>query len=1187
MKHSFQATQAPTCRAGTDRGRFLLEAGAGTGKTYALTALVLWFMLRDRLLPGRILCVTFTRAATAELRLRISSRLEELLHHARAKQRGQLTSCADPLLLALLEHVDDGSLQHLELCYKQLANAAIFTIDGFCQRLLSENALAGGSSFQLELVPDLGQIQLQVLADLLRNELELLPHALIQVLHDSPAAIFPNQKSALTTPESWLEMFQQLQSQKQLKLRVTRKPAAVSDTQWQLAYTQARSAWNQDDVCALLLSSDLKKNIYKDTSVIQWCADIESWLNDVEQVSTPVKALERMTPESLASGCKKGADPPAHEFFMHTRPLLEFLEQRQTWLKACGLRFAARLYVRYTRALRHRLASLGLTSHGDALEQLSHAIDRDADGRLASRVSQQFPVALIDEFQDTDPVQVKVFTKLLHNSCTYFIGDPRQAIYRFRGADISAYLKAASLCDTQYCLDYNWRSSPALVASLNALFQRQPDAFLLKGIPVPNVQPALSDESDLQLDSDPDSHKTPLRFWSMPTQHKNKPALLSEIMSSVADDISWLLDKASRGRARLPLNHGDTRPLHGGDIAVLVHSHAQGQIISTELKARGIPHVLRSRHSVLESAEAQDLVALLKLLNSPGRDGLLSTVLTGSLLGYSGDTLLQLQSDHQSWSGWQQEVSFWQELLQHQGAATVIEFLLFRRGGATRLPGDGSAERTLVNWQHLGELCASAGSAAHDPAALLNWLLATRDTAGSESHQLRLENEGQLVQVLTIHVSKGLEYAVVYCPTLALAKESRISLPILYHDKQHRMIATFPAPEDATFAEASTVSAAESLAEQIRLCYVAMTRARSRLVIPLPQAGLRGSAPSVLDWLLFGKQQAFLCASATDASAEIEQLPQAIACCCLDVPHMGDNAAISQSTEQLEILEYSRRTVDAGWRITSFSALSSGLHEGDDAHDREQGSPSVSEQDAGALLPRGAGMGTLLHELLEKVEFHRSRNTDYLLECCSTVLQTTPQRGLEAASLLPLLQLWLSQPLGNGLPSLSQLQPSSVFKELEFHLSTAKASSERIIDLLQRFRWPEQHGSLSIGSLGAGAVESFLTGFIDLVFFHEGRWHIVDYKSNHLGPDYRSYDQSPLKQSIRASSYWLQYLIYTLALDRLLATRVTGYQYELHMGGAHYLYLRGMYGPAGTGVYHDLVPADLIRALQQEMRHEG
>ena len=1184
MKQQFCAELAPDARAGQAR-RILLEAGAGTGKTFNLTALVLWYMLLDKLLPAQILCVTFTRAATAELRLRISARLEELLVLGRSKAAGESPQVGDPVLQALLEHLDEAALAHLERCQQQFAHAAIFTIDSFCQRLLTEHALSSGSSFHFEILPEPSRLQQQVLADVLRIELPRLPEELVQVLHDQPSRVLPGQKRKLTTPSAWLVLFSQLQNRKTLRLRVPSRPVAPDPALLEDQIQKARFCWSRDDVCNLLLLPGLNRRSYKPQKIHFWCDTIDLWLETGESSTDLQEALLRLSTESLRSSCNKGAQAPQHAFFDIAARVLTVLRQRDTWIRQSGLRFVARLYYRYQRSLRKTLAEQSLSSHGEALRQLAEVLRGASGGRLTHAVGEQFPLALIDEFQDTDPLQVEVFHKLFTRSCCYYIGDPRQAIYGFRGADIHAYLEAAKQCDTRFSLNHNWRSTPQLVDALNALFQRQPQAFLLDNIDAPDVKAALAAETGLKLEADSRSRSHPLKIWSMPEDQRSIPLVMDKLATAVAADISWLLEEAERGRATLfDTNHG-SRPLRGNDIAILVHTHSQGKQIADRLRVHGIPCVLRSRQSVLHSAEADDLFRLLHLLLHPTREGLLAGVLCSSLIGLRGDELLLQQKHAELWLHWQQAVPQWQSVFHQQGAAALIENLLYRQGGVTRLPSDGSAERTLVNWQHLAEICAACYKGSHDAAALLSWLQAARDEQSSEEYQLQLESDGQLVQVLTIHFSKGLEFPVVYCPTLCLSRAQRTGLPVVYHDDNHRITASFHLDSEEYHEQLASKSSHEHFAEQLRLCYVALTRARARLVLPLPQAKLRNQTGSVMDWLLFGKRQALLMNTGDDVLNEVQLLADEIPGCALESPNGPAILHETESDPGLITLPYSREAVSASWRITSFSSLSAGLHESEGAKDREPAAIPDELPSASALLPRGAAMGTLLHELLEIVDFHRWQDRDYLKACCERVLQGFPEKDLSAEDLLPLLQLWLTQPLGQGLPALAHLDPQGLHKELEFHLAVGSAQSRRILQLLQDFSWPSGVDVNTIGNLGGGARESFLTGFVDLIFFHEGRWNIVDYKSNYLGTDHAAYQQSRLQHSIEASSYWLQYLIYTLALDRLLRRRIKSYSYDQHMGGAHYLYLRGMNGPPGSGVYHDRVPVELIQRLQQEMSH--
>ncbi|SEC93059.1 exodeoxyribonuclease V subunit beta [Pseudomonas anguilliseptica] len=1159
-------------------GRSLIEASAGTGKTWTLTALYARLLLEKQLNVSQILVVTFTTAATAELRERIRKRLAELLV---VYEQGPGD---DALLNALhAQYPDAASHRRLLLAVHGFDEAAIFTIHGFCQRALQDAAFEAGGDFDNELTFDDREIIDALLADLWRHELasaEAEWAAFLVQQKITPQVLRQRLRNHLGKPY----------------LRIEPQPGTRSEmSALRAAWQQAQRLWQGESTAWLeqLKAFDgFKSNMCTAAKLSVWQAELDGFFSDAAALFSKTEAHCRLAREGLNKASKKGCEAPANPLAAALQELCDALDAAQPEAEQRLIDLQVRLIHQLNEQLPARKAAQRLLAFDDLLNKLQQALQGDGGEHLASTLRTQYPVALIDEFQDTDPVQYRVFHRIYQDAGDLcFVGDPKQAIYAFRGADLATYLKARSEAARQYSLAINHRSTPELIAALNQLFDR-PMPFAEKGLAYQQVGASSKARAKLVLPNVEEETDAPLALVWLDNDYLGKGEAGVLVARDTARRIAAVLSASSQGQAYFEQN-GTRIPLKGGDIAVLVASHRQAGEVAAELAARGVPSVRRGKENVWHSEEADELSAVLAAYAEPGREGALRYALASRLLGRSAADLAACSEDAQAWDREREAAERYHQLWQQQGFMRAFRAWLDEQQVAQRLLALVDGERRLTNLLHLAELLQTESLQRPGLEQLLAWFNAQRSAeAHGEDALLRLESDAERVQIVTIHTSKGLEYPLVFCPYLWDGALLRQHEDITCHSDDGTPLLDLGSEQLDTHRERARH---ERFAEKLRLTYVALTRARDRLWLhwgpvdckpkkdgTLGDSGLHSSA---LAWLLHGRALPGEDALAELAGhlqslspqglrAEVEQLIASSQgqMALQPLRESEANAAGEQRAPAPQQLATLQRSLHSAWRIGSFSGLAAGMHM--EAPDRDGlVLPDASEPGTGFFaFPRGARAGTCLHAILEDW----ARGKASLAELVEPGLSGHGISSDWSAVALTQLQQVIDTDLdGQGL-TLAGINPSRRLPELGFTFPLAGLDVQRLRAIL----CDPAHGLAApmreaAARLEFDSLKGFLKGFIDLTFEHDGRWYIADYKSNWLGPDASYYGGERLLQALAAEHYYLQYLIYLVALRRFLRQRLDDFQNE-QLGGAYYLFLRGM---PSAGVYFSRPSDGLLDAL--------
>lgn len=1196
------------------QGLHLIEASAGTGKTYAIAHLVLRLVVEAGLDLERVLVLTFTEAAAEELRGRITRRLRQALDALDG------TPTEDPVLLDWVGSLPDPDLARarLEAALAGLDRAAIRTIHGFCQRVLRDFAFESGTPFDTELITDEQDLRQAIAEDFWRRRMGGADRSeaawLIQVFPEGPQSLLARLNPHLGPGDPMV-------------VDVDRRRLAAGLDALARLHDRLRSTWPavKTEVSALLLDNpSLSLTSYKPGLVMEALVGMDILCAGPVPFELPPR-FPLFTPAKLKGATKKGGTTPTHPFLdlcgeLATLDLEGLARARWAALLGDALGFLRAELARRKRERR-------VTYFDDLLSDTAQALTGPRGPALAARVRDRYPQALIDEFQDTDRLQYQILDAVYGEQLgkdsslgLYLIGDPKQAIYGFRGADVFAYMavrRDAQRRGQIHTLDTNRRSSAGLVEAINQLFGRVRAPFIFEGdIDFSRVRPGPNaDAASLRIGG---KEVTPLSIRWIPPE-----------AGATTRDGRWLLKDSARALAvadcasqitallAAPARLGD-RDLRAADIAVLVRSHRDGLAVREALTRAGVGSVSIGQETVLETEEAEELAALIAALRPGARDGVLRAALATRLLGWSAGELAALDrggGDTAAWDQTLQRFHGYRRLWQERGFMAALAALIHGLGVPERLLRGPNGERRLTNLLHLMELAQAAAREHPGPEALGRWLAERRmhpEVAG-DAALLRLESDENLVQIVTFHKSKGLEYPVVLIPIpWSSGPKPDHGAPVAFHDPESlEARLDLGSPELERHRD---LWEREDLAERLRLLYVALTRAQHQCILHWgPVNGAQASAAAYLlhqgcsegpEAALADERMSGLDAAAL--RADLEALARA-APGCIAVSDLalglGPSTAPARDATAADLRPaHFPGTIPDDWHILSFSALAAGRGEGPgrpdhDALDAEADlvpapEPTARETAIAAdgepwetpwviepifRFPRGVRTGHCLHDLFEHLDFTSADGPDLVRE----VRAALARHGIEdhwTPTLVELVARVLDSPLTPEGLRLRGLRAEDRRNELEFQFALQDLEPGALARALRRHGVPAE---VQLPDGSGGRLAGLMRGFIDLVARREGRFYVIDYKSNHLGDRPEDYDRASLERAMTAHHYHLQSLIYTLALHRYLRSRLDGYDYDRHQGGSLYLFLRGMRPGLGTG--WGVYPSRPSRALIDEL----
>ncbi|WP_404362948.1 exodeoxyribonuclease V subunit beta [Marinobacter sp.] len=1224
-------------------GSRLIEASAGTGKTFTIALLYVRLILghgdiaqTGRLLtPRDILVVTFTEAATKELRDRIRKRLAESAEIFRADpatvpelEKGQdllhdLRASYDPAEWAGCAHL-------LQLAAESMDEAAVHTIHGWCNRMLKEHAFDSGGLFDQALETDQSELLGQVVRDYWRT--------FVNELDADTAEAFLDAVPSPDDLQGRVRELLKLQTRLPESAATPREVLTAQIAERRAVFDSVREVLQQqaDDFLVVYLEAKKSKRVngtkMREDRVRDWLDLLLEWSHtrDMAPPDLTDAAWGRLSAAGLEAAWK-GPAPIDH-------PLIQSMAQLESqrsltapaevfWLHA-----ARWVGARLEREKQRR----GEMGFDDLLTRLDSALQKETGARLTATIRQQFPVAMIDEFQDTDPVQYRIFDSVyqvadnVRERGFFMIGDPKQAIYRFRGADIFTYLAARSATEGRHVtLPRNFRSSADQVSASNRVFafaedSRSQGAFLFRRGQDRNPLPFIPVEAQGRRDELRIDGKVPaaMTFWSH-INSDNKGQVEQKTAEACASEVVRLLNLGVQRRAGFGLTGdaaGELRPLCSADIAILVNKGAEARLIRNALSERGVKSVyLSDRASVLDTRQALDLLRWLEACAEPERDRLVRAALATATLDLGWARLDELRRNELAWEDEIERFRRLRIVWREQGVLAMIRRILVEFGVPGRLLQANDGERALTDVLHIAELLQRESQQVDGEQALIRRLGEMISEAGREVEalQVRLESDADLVQVVTVHKSKGLEYPLVFLPFATSCRPaSKKDSPLMWHDENGELKLTFRSDDDSL-----ALADQERLGEDIRKLYVALTRARYATWVGAPD--IKGEERRSALGYLAGLDGSDSLADCLQAMAAEEPAMTVSAMPPITIDHYQPPPA-PPLAEALR----PQRAARAHWWIASYSAIRYHAEQppGSEASEPAPGITTgvLSEPEtpaaerlleeaegprAAATRPvrhphpeerrihgfyRGAEPGTFLHGLLEwcaesgfaGISLKAGELDEMLAQRCGV-------RGWEAWAgplgnwLADMIDTPLQLPLqpDGSRPSLALSELRQAVPEMEFWFASQQVDTRALDRVVRQYTLTDSGPEVVENRRAAEPMllNGMLKGFIDLVFEHEGRYYVADYKSNYIGPDDSDYTAEAMAAVVAEKRYDLQYALYMLALHRLLKARLRDYDYDRHVGGAVYLFLRGNGAPGG-GVHSDRPDRRMIEALDRLFR---
>ncbi len=1182
-------------------GLSVIEASAGTGKTWTISHLVPRLLV-DGVVSGigDVLLVTFTEDAARELGERTRRPLAALVGHAEAGTQPAENEQGIRLLLdrlgALPSPERSAAVVRLRLALDESDQLTVSTIHSFCNQVLGSEGFLCGMPTGFEVLPDPGDLKSDAVKDTWRADLAA------DSLLASVAA--RGKWSVENDLKAWQSLTQWPST------RMDPEPLSLQDARDQLAQSLEAVKEARADIRRLQEIAG-RDNVSLNSSTqnpgTDSVANLDAWHAKLETLDPEQPPVEIFPVAGRLAGAKSwfrrgGRVGKAASDEAGALPIVAGASGVEASIRATGWAWLAHLRQaagkRYERSLRGNNAVTydGLIQH--LHRTLCAGPNREA---LAERLSDKWKVGLIDESQDTDQEQLEIFRAIFDRGTgpgrLILVGDPKQAIYSFRGGDLNAYLSARPTDGTRISsLATTYRSAPGLVTALNTLFGRH-RAFGTPKLGYPEATSARQDE-DLPL---PDDGKGRLVAWALPNTDTEGWTRAEPRRDRTAACVATaIVDLLGR-----PLGAGaeHVAPSH---VAVLTRTNREARLVYEALRARRVPAVVRDDGDVLRSTMASDLAFILKAVLLPTHPGWRRAAMATRLFGYNSDMLAALTSAEAE--EWLASFSEWNDLWHQRGIAALMTRMEARSEATLRLARAPSGERHLTDLRHLVELLqAREAEGLRSPDKLLQWFEGERASEGSSPDErlLRLEADGDAVQVVTVHRAKGLEFDFVFCPYLWSVRPDVSRNNRLLARRDDGWVLADGAQRDNRVEHRACT--AERLLEDVRLAYVALTRARCRVTLLAGPLGYTAKAtlpPTSLDWLLRADEHVDSLEDWYEATAERKKDAQGcehgdtlrrLQAACPEVMTVsappsptgtawtaGDDRDVTMQARPTPALD-----LDA-WHVTSFSRLAHGRPEEQERRDiavepeDADATGSVTEaMDADvplAAFARGAHAGNCLHELLEHWDFQENtaalvdrglrRHRLYSAEAADAVrhtldaLKTTRlaslDAGLDAAASERDLSEWeFLLPLGRA--GITGQVLSDIFAR---HASTAD----------------ERRYAQDLAGLPGQAVSGMLTGYIDRLVRADGRWGVVDWKSNYLGPRYADYSRQAMWRCAAGQHYVLQIHLYLVALRRYLDLYDSGVPAAV---SGSLLFLRGVLPGTSQGVLEMTPPEPLLDELDR------
>ena len=1100
-------------------GAKLIEASAGTGKTYSIALLVLRLIVEKNIPLKEIAVVTFTQDATSELR----ERIRNFIAAAISAQEGK--EIDNENIAAIVRRAPaKSSVKNLKEAFYSIDEASIFTIHGFCRRVLGDNAFETGNPYDTEMMANQDALLEEICADFYRSFIISLKDPFITAFLADRFKLTNIKKFAASTLSRPLA---------QLHYPEDNTPEKTIES-----LDALKSYWNESS----LIVKEFFENFPKITGKHYQAVD-----KFVSGENADIKAISFFSTESITKLTKNKVTE--HELCKICDRLLDNLNKITLYYRGILRGFVKQ-------ELENRKLRLNVQYYDDLLLRLFDALNGERRELVINAVREKYKAAFIDEFQDTDVLQYSIFKTIFSGSALntshgilFLIGDPKQSIYGFRGADIFTYMDAAASFE-KLTLTKNYRSESRLINAFNRIFNID-RPFFYENIKYEQAEAAARSSQSLTINGE---NPKPLVIWNIesdePVRKQDAAVLISD---AVAQEIILLTSQARIG----------TRDVTPADIAILVESRYYAERLKERLLKENIQAVISGGGNIFASDEAYEMLLLLRAVAEPSNERFIRGVLVTDLIGYSFE---DINAYNESDTMREEIIGKFRELarvLPLRGFAAM--FMEFQRAYKirARLISMENGERKLTNTFHIAELLTQESAKKPGILHLLRWLSERIDSSEekNEEHELRLESDENAVKLVTVHGSKGLEYPIVFCPFMWGRAKVNDTSAFFYHEEVqgvHKEILCIDGNE-----EALNKAREEQLSDKLRLFYVALTRAVHRCYITW--GDIKNTEKSSSDYFKKGAQLA------DDDDPDI----------LVTSPPAFTHEYIEKSKprEKFTLPEFTA-VIPHNWKVSSFSSISAAMNTA--AHmtgespvnespvDHDTFTINTIEQKAPGsgifAFPKGARPGTALHEIFETLDFASKDN----FELIKDVLDRYNLSGTDGEN-IPVIEQTIEEVLNVQLPvepsfCLRDIKKSEMKSELEFYFSVKQGG--------KNFDFIERTGSFE-------PFEGYMHGFIDLVFKKNDAYYLCDWKSNYLGNSAENYGKEALESAMLENRYNLQYMIYALALHRYLKSAQKDYNYDKHFGGIFYFFLRGAGNKDTRGIYYARPDFEEIKKMEK------
>ncbi|WP_348666573.1 exodeoxyribonuclease V subunit beta [Arsenophonus symbiont of Ornithomya chloropus] len=1178
-------------------GQRLIEASAGTGKTYTIALLYLRLLLKignkyaffKRLNVKEILVLTFTESATNELRARIRHNIHQMRI---ACMRNGFGFSKESIYQILLVSIVDrhAAAKWLLSAEHQMDEAAIYTIHGFCRSILSHNALESRMLFKQSIIKNESILQKQACFDFWRSNCYPLEYCISKIIADE----WSGPEALLDEIKPYLQGEVPVFLNKSIKFQsITKHHKIIINT-----INIIKKLWmlHLNDFFSLIINSGINKRVYNRRNLLIWLDIVTTWAKShTIDYKTP-KELVRFSQLELINKTSIDNEIPKHEVFC---AIDKFLKKTRTLRNI----FISKAIIDVRKIIMKEKTKRQEIGFDDLLDRLEYTLNQKNNKRLKNMIRNRYPVVMIDEYQDTDSKQNKIFKSIYDGhqySGIFFIGDPKQAIYSFRGADIFSYIKAKNKIQSHYKLDTNWRSSSNMVAAINHLFSRVKNPFLFKQIPFHVVNSGYANQN-LGL-----IHKkekvSALNFNYFDKDQVSTTEYQKIMAYQCASQIYyWLI--GGDNRTTWLYKNDQKKILTASDIMILVRNRRESKIIQEELRKFNISSVFLSNYeSVFSTSDARDLLWLLQAVLSPEKEETLRRSLATSLMGLSAKEIEEFNKNDNELEIWIREFHHYSLIWERYGISAMFRCMIHNQRIAKHLLKDNTnGERRLMDVMHLFELLQESELEFDNKHAIIRWLAQKIDKPDPllENQQRRLESNKNFISISTIHKSKGLEYPIVWLPFICQFSQKKLAI---FHERKNFQICL-----DLTDNPKSLKLADEErLAEDLRLLYVALTRAIYHCSVGIAPLYKKRHTEKTCNTDLHKSALGYLLQKGKQGNATLlfDNLRSLVN------KHIGikliNNIKIFSSycckknrVVKLLAKNFSGK-IDDIWRVTSYSKLKNNdiftlsnkvldnnlnfdlklqnlnfelkkyQYSNNYLYQKKESKKNVY------TFPKGVIAGNFMHSILEVLPFNKVPKESWLIERLEAVGFSS-----EWASML---KIWLinifNVPLIEDNFKLSNILSEHRLNEMKFCFSIKNILHPSLLDNLAH-RYDVL--SKNCPPLNFEQVKGVLKGYIDLIVFWKKKFYLIDYKSNWLGEDSFAYNQQAIKKSMIYHRYDLQYQLYTLAIHRYLRNRVPDYDYKTHFGGVIYLFLRGIYNKNshGYGIYYNLPVYSFIDSLDK------